>query len=222
MAQKHLQLKKDYILLKSTNCPLSVCNENLRVFIKKNKFSISGHLASSAIKSYIYPGVTLMYLNIVSVLRLPNEAISGTPQIAGPNTFRQPGEVHSSNNAKCLHSRPTSVWQHSLDKASGDFGRQIKPCTLSRWIKEELESSIYENHIKGRLLKNRTFFFPSELLVSCLCPHSKFPKLQFKKPILFCCYLFNLLSLNINYQLSFSCFKIFSKINIKGNYMLLT
>lgn len=32
---------------------------------------------------------TLMYLNIVSALRLPNEAISGTPQIARPNTFRQ-------------------------------------------------------------------------------------------------------------------------------------
>lgn len=28
-----------------------------------------------------------MYLNIVSALRLPNEAISGTPQIAGPNTL---------------------------------------------------------------------------------------------------------------------------------------
>lgn len=48
-----------------------------------------------------------MYLNIVSALRLPNEAISGTPQIAGPNTFRQTEEVHSSNNAKCLHSLPT-------------------------------------------------------------------------------------------------------------------
>lgn len=28
-----------------------------------------------------------MYLNIVSALRLPNEAISRTPQIAGPNTL---------------------------------------------------------------------------------------------------------------------------------------
>lgn len=50
-----------------------------------------------------------MYLNIVSALRLPNEAISGTPHIAGPNTFQQREEVHSSNNAKYLYSLPTSI-----------------------------------------------------------------------------------------------------------------
>lgn len=71
-----------------------------------------------------------MYLNIVSALQLPNEAISGTLQIAGPNTFRQTGEVHSNDNAKCLHFLPTSIQQCALDKASGDSGRQTKPCTL--------------------------------------------------------------------------------------------
>lgn len=65
-----------------------------------------------------------MYLNIVSALRLPNEAISGTPQIAGPNTLgREKRSIQAT--AQSALPRPllfdSAAW---LDKASCDFGRQ--------------------------------------------------------------------------------------------------
>ena len=118
-------------------------------------------MASSAIKSYIYPRVTLMYLNIVSALRLPNEAISGTPQIAGPNTFRQKRSTQATVQSAYT---PCPLLFDSVSETSGDFGRQTKPCTLPKLIKKELEASVYENHVKGRLLMNRTMsFLPFEL-----------------------------------------------------------
>lgn len=65
-----------------------------------------------------------MYLNIVSALRLPNEAISGTPQIAGPNAL---GREKRSTQATAQSALPRPLLFDSaawLDKASCDFGRQ--------------------------------------------------------------------------------------------------
>ena len=67
-----------------------------------------------------------MYLNIVSALRLPNEAISGTPQIAGPNTL---GREKRSTQATAPSALPCPLLFDSaaqLEKASGDFGRQTR------------------------------------------------------------------------------------------------
>lgn len=84
-----------------------------------------------------------MYLNIVSALRLPNEAISGTPQIAGPNAFRQTEEVHSSNNAKCLHSLPTSLRHCGLDKVSGGFWKADKTMRFAHMDKKRSLRPVY-------------------------------------------------------------------------------
>lgn len=68
-----------------------------------------------------------MYLNIVSALRLPNEAISGTPQIAGPGTL---GREKRSTQATAPSALPHPLLFDSsaqLEKASMILeGRQTK------------------------------------------------------------------------------------------------
>lgn len=88
-----------------------------------------------------------MNLNIVSALRLPNEAISGTPQIAGPNTFLQKRSTQAAMQSAYILC--PLLFDSVLDKANGDLGRQTNPCTLPRWIKKELGASVYGNHQEG-------------------------------------------------------------------------
>ena len=85
-------------------------------------------------------------------------------------------EVHSSSNAKCLYSLPTSIWQ-CLRQGEWWSWKADKPMHVVQMDKKELEASVYGNHARGRMLKNRTFLFFFELQVLCLCSNPKLPKL---------------------------------------------
>lgn len=164
MAQKHLKLQKDSILMKSTNCLPSVFNENLGKFIFK--------------KWMFLHGVHLMR-QLGELLRRPDHTLPGRQESPlGPQRRRRPLPAHFSPTA-------SPRW------ASEDSGSREDHTLCPDGRRRGCRPAGRKGMGKARRWNVCSPFFWVALF--CLCSHSELPSVSVRNQLFLLLWSFNYL-----------------------------